>query len=111
MVSPLTEATCAHGTFLLARFSASVKEGQRAQVVGVDVAGRTRAKGGKPQKWAGREARQVLVSILTGKHDRQHANGLCGVARVFAPHVAPGAEACPVVIVDLPENLVAVMLE
>jgi hypothetical protein len=60
---------------------------------------------------AGREARPALVSILTGKHDRQHADGLCGVARVFAPHVAPGAEAGPVVIVDLPESLVAVMLE
>jgi hypothetical protein len=54
------------------------------------------------KKWAGREARPVSGSILTGKHDRQHANCLRGVARVFASHVAPGAEAGAVVIVDLP---------
>ena len=67
--------------------------------------------GRKPDWGRFAEAAPAAGLVFGREHDRQHAQGLRRVARVFAPHVPASAEAGPVVIVDLPENLVSAMLE
>src|SRR5579872_1859231 len=50
-------------------------------------------------------------SIFGRQHNREDAQRFVGIARVFAAHVMPGADAGPVVVVDLPKDASAVVLE
>ena len=56
-------------------------------------------------------ARPRCRSVFARQHDGQNPQGLGRIARLVAAHVVAGAEAGPVVIVDLPEDPLTVILE